>query len=162
MFEILLHKWQTVHLIRHYFDWSKTGFQTHWFHVTCTTPIRQQVTSWKMRAYRNIFYQNYFKMFFWQISFWWSYILWFVTVGKLYNYWYTVDSLSRPRSSRITAYLEVKIWSLPIHENLTTDGKYCRKEKKLLLRSNFSSFPQYFQYISNFKSPITFQFVKCG
>ena len=56
----------------------------------------------------------------------------------------------------------MKIWSLPIHENLTTDGKYCRKEEKLLLRSNFSSFPQYFQYISNFKSPITYQFVKCG
>ena len=59
-------------------------------------------------------------------------------------------------------YLEVKIWSLPIHENLTIDGKYCRKEEKLLLRSNFSSFTQYFQYISNFKSPITYQFVKCG
>ena len=75
---------------------------------------------------------------------------------------YSWLSLSRPRLSRITAYLEVKIWSLPIHENLTTDGKYCRKEDKLLLRSNFSSFPQYFQYISNFKSPITYQFVKCG
>ena len=75
---------------------------------------------------------------------------------------YSWLSLSRPRLSRITAYLEVKIWSLPIHENLTTDGKYCRKEEKLLLRSNFSSFPQYFQYISNFKSPITYQFVKCA
>ena len=75
---------------------------------------------------------------------------------------YSWLSLSRPRLSRITAYLEVKIWSLPIHENLTTDGKYCRKEEKLLLRSNFSSFPQYFQYISNFKSPVTYQFVKCG
>ena len=75
---------------------------------------------------------------------------------------YSRLSLSRPRLSRITAYLEAKIWSLPIYENLTTDGKYCRKEEKLLLRSNFSSFPQYFQYISNFKSPITYQFVKCG
>ena len=75
---------------------------------------------------------------------------------------YSWLSLSRPRLSRITAYLEAKIWSLPIYENLTTDGKYCRKEEKLLLRSNFSSFPQYFQYISNFKSPITYQFVKCG
>ena len=75
---------------------------------------------------------------------------------------YSWLSLSRPRLSRITAYLEVKIRSLPIHENLTTDGKYCRKEEKLLLRSNFSSFPQYFQYISNFKSPFTYQFVKCG
>ena len=38
---------------------------------------------------------------------------------------------------------------------------YCGKEEKLLLRSNFSSFPQYFQYISNFKSQITYQFLKC-
>ena len=29
-------------------------------------------------------------------------------------------------------------------------------------RRNFSSFPQYFQYISNLKSPITYKFVKCG
>ena len=60
------------------------------------------------------------------------------------------------------AYLEVKIWSLPKHENLTACKKYCGKEEKLLLRSNFSSFPQYFQYISNFKNPITHIFVKCG
>ena len=66
----------------------------------------------------------------------------------------TVDSRYRTRLSRITAYHEMKIWSLPKHENLTTGKKYCRKEDKLLLRSNFSSFPQYFQYISNFKSPI--------
>ena len=50
-------------------------------------------------------------------------------------------SLYRPRLSRITAYLEVKIWSLPKHENLTTDKKYCGKEEKL---PNFSSFPQNF------------------
>ena len=68
---------------------------------------------------------------------------------------YSWLSLSRTRLSRITAYLEVKIWSLPKHENLTkkqkkkkTKKKYCGKEEKLLLRSNFSSFPQYFQYIS--------------
>ena len=60
----------------------------------------------------------------------------------------TVDSLSRPGLSRITAYLEVKVWSLPKYANLTTCKKYCGKEEKLLLRSNFSSFPQYFQYIS--------------
>ena len=63
--------------------------------------------------------------------------------------------LSRTRLSRITAYLEVKICFLPKHKNLTTCKKYCGKGEKLLLRSNFSSFPQYFQYISNFKSPIT-------
>ena len=33
---------------------------------------------------------------------------------------YKVDSLSRLYLSRITAYLEVKIWSLFKHENLTT------------------------------------------
>ena len=35
----------------------------------------------------------------------------------------TIDSLSRPRLSRITAYLEVKSLSLPKHENLTTGKK---------------------------------------
>ena len=75
---------------------------------------------------------------------------------------YSWLSLSRTRLSRITAYLEVKVWSLPKHEDLTTGKKYCGKEEKLLLRSNFSSFPQYFQYISNFRSQITHIFVKCG
>ena len=70
--------------------------------------------------------------------------------------------LSRPRLSRITAYLEVKTWSLLKNENLIQVTKYCGKEEKLLQRSNFSSFPQYFQHISNFKSPITSTFVKCG
>ena len=68
---------------------------------------------------------------------------------------YSWLSLSRPRLSRITAYLEVKIWSLPKHENITTGKKYCGKEEKLLLRSNFSSFPQYFQYIPSLKNLIT-------
>ena len=70
--------------------------------------------------------------------------------------WCSWLSVSRPRLSRITAYLEVKIWPLLELENVTTGKKYCGKEEKLLLRSNFSSFPQYFQYISNFKSPITY------
>ena len=56
----------------------------------------------------------------------------------------------------------MKIWSLPKQEHLTTGKKYCGKEEKLFLRSNFSYFPQYFQYISNFKSPITYIFVKYG
>ena len=34
--------------------------------------------------------------------------------------------------------------------------------EKRSLRSNFSSFPQYFQFISNFKRQITESFVKCG
>ena len=56
-----------------------------------------------------------------------------------------------------TAYLEVKIWSLLKHENLITGNKILWKRG----RSNFSSFPQYFQHISNFKSPITYTYVKC-
>ena len=36
---------------------------------------------------------------------------------------YSRLSLSRPRLSRITAYLEVKIWFLFKHENLTTGNK---------------------------------------
>ena len=63
--------------------------------------------------------------------------------------WTTVDSHYLE-----LAYLEAKIWSLPKHENLATGKTYCGKEEKLLLRSNFSFFPQYFQYISNFKSLI--------
>ena len=55
----------------------------------------------------------------------------------------------------------MKILSLPKHENLTTSKKYCGKEEKLLLRNSFSIFPQYFLYISNVKSPITYKFVKC-
>ena len=47
-----------------------------------------------------------------------------------YTCWkYSCISLSRPRLSRITAYLEVKIWSLPRHENLTT-GKTNIVEKR--------------------------------
>ena len=74
----------------------------------------------------------------------------------LYSLLYSWLSLSRPRLSRITAYFEVKIWSLPKHENLTTGKKYSGKEEKLLLFSTI------FQYISNFKSPIVHIFVKCG
>ena len=35
-------------------------------------------------------------------------------------------------------------------------------EKNFILRSNFSSFPQRFQYISNFNGQITYLFVKSG
>ena len=39
--------------------------------------------------------------------------------------------------------------------------KYCGKEEKLLLMSSFFSFAQYLQYMSNFRSQITYSFVKC-
>ena len=43
----------------------------------------------------------------------------------------TVESRYLDLTSRITAYLEVKILSLPKHEKLTTGEKYCGKEEKL-------------------------------
>ena len=68
----------------------------------------------------------------------------FISIFYIILYTYSWLSLSRPRLSRITAYLEVKIWFLPKHKNLTTGKKYCGKEEKLLLRSNFSSFHNIF------------------
>ena len=68
-------------------------------------------------------------------------------------------SLSRLRLSRIIAYIEVKIWTLLKHKYLTTGTKIPWKRGEI--RSNFSSFPQYFQDIFNFRSKITYSFVKC-
>ena len=70
---------------------------------------------------------------------------------------YSRLSLSRLRLFRMTANLEMKIWCLFKHETLTTSNKIMWKR-----RSNFSSFPHYFQYISNFRSQITYSFMKCG
>ena len=64
---------------------------------------------------------------------------------------YSRPSLSRPRLSRINVYIEGKFWSLFIMEILEQLTKYCGKEEKLLLRSNFSSFPHYYIYISGVK-----------
>ena len=75
---------------------------------------------------------------------------------------YSRLSLSRTRLSRITAYLEVKIWSLFNTEIYQQTTKYCGKEDKLLLRSNFSPFPQYFQYISNLRVKLHIHSVKGG
>ena len=76
---------------------------------------------------------------------------------------HTVDLLSQLHLSRINACLEVRksgsCFNMEILQQVT---KYCGKEEKLLLRSNFSSFPQYFQYISSFWSQITYIFVICG
>ena len=65
---------------------------------------------------------------------------------------YTRLSLARLCLSRITAYLEVKIWSLFSHEHITIGTK-------ILWKRGESSFPQYFQYISNFRSQITYSVV---
>ena len=55
---------------------------------------------------------------------------------------YSWLSLSPTRLSRTTAYLEVKILSLPKHR--TTSKKYCGKEEKLHLRSNSPLFHNIF------------------
>ena len=56
-----------------------------------------------------------------------------VHITKTCLFKYSRLPLSRPRLSRITACLEVKIWSLFLHGNQTTGNK--------ILWSNFSSFP---------------------
>ena len=75
---------------------------------------------------------------------------------------YSQLSLSRIRLSRITAYLEVKIWSLFKHENLTTGNKILWKRGEISPKEKFLLFSQYFQYIVNFRSQITYSFVKCA
>ena len=47
-------------------------------------------------------------------------------------------------------------------ENYQQATKYCGKEEKLLLRSNFSSFSQYFQYFSNLRVKLHIHSVKGG
>ena len=57
----------------------------------------------------------------------------FITVLLCTYVWYGNYSrllISRLRLSRITAYLEVKIWSLFKHENLKTSKKTKKKKKK--------------------------------
>ena len=85
--------------------------------------------------------------------------VWFVSSWCCCYSWL---SLSRYRLSRIKPYLEAVIWSLLKHKNLTIGNKLLWKRGEIALRSNFSSFPQYFQYISNFRSQITYTFVKYG
>ena len=52
-----------------------------------------------------------------------------------YLYIYSWLPLSRPRLSRITTYLEVKLWSLPKYENLTTGKKIFWKRGEIVLKS---------------------------
>ena len=72
-------------------------------------------------------------------------------------------SLSRTRLFRITAYLEVKIWSLFKHESMTTGSKIMWKRGEIAPKEQFLLFSTLFYiYISNFNSQITYSFVKCG
>ena len=75
---------------------------------------------------------------------------------------YSRTSLFRTRLFRITAYLEMKIWSLFEHETMTTGNKIMWKRGEIAPKEQFLPFPQYFQYISIFRSQITYSFVKCG
>ena len=68
-------------------------------------------------------------------------------ITNIQNKWflkYSRLTLSRPRLTRTTAYLEMKIWTLFSHENLTAGNKILWKREEIAPRSNFSSFPQYF------------------
>ena len=58
----------------------------------------------------------------------------------------------------------MKIWSMPKHENLTTGKKIlCKKGRNCFYKEQFLLLSTIFKKnISNFKSPITYIFVKCG
>ena len=84
-----------------------------------------------------------------------------LNVVVCYSY-YGRLSLSRLGISRITVYLEVKIWSLFNHKNLSTGNKILWKRGEIVPKKNFSSVLQSFQYISNFRCRTTYSLVKCG
>ena len=76
---------------------------------------------------------------------------------------YSRTSLSRTRLFWITAYLEVKIWSLFLHETMTTGKKIMWKRGEIAPKEQFLLFSTLFYiYISNFRSQITYSFVKWG
>ena len=57
---------------------------------------------------------------------------------------YSWLSLSRPRLSRITAYLEVKVWSLLKNENLITSNKILWKRGEIAPKEQFLLFHNIF------------------
>ena len=59
-------------------------------------------------------------------------------------YYYSWLSLSRRRLSRITAYLEVKIWSLLKNENLITGNKILWKRGEIAPKEQFLLFSTIF------------------
>ena len=76
---------------------------------------------------------------------------------------YSRFSLSRPRLSRVTAYLEVKIWSLFSHGNLTTCIKILWIRGEIAPLGAISPlFHNIFNISLNFRSQITYSFIKCG
>ena len=80
-----------------------------------------------------------------------------IFIGK-----YSRTSISRTRLFRITAYLEVKIWSQFQHETMTTGNKIMWERGEIAPKEQFLLFSTLFYiYISNFRSQITYSFVKC-
>ena len=57
---------------------------------------------------------------------------------QIFSLLYTVDLLSRPCLSRITAYLEVKILSLTKHENPTTGKKILWKRGEIAIQEQIA------------------------
>ena len=70
---------------------------------------------------------------------------------------YSRTSLSRTRLFRITANLEVKIWADFLHKTMTTEQINVEKRRNCSLFSTL-----FYIYISNFRSQITYSFIKCG
>ena len=76
---------------------------------------------------------------------------------------YSWLSLSRLWLSRITAYLEKKIWSLYKHRNRTSGNKILWIRGEIAPQEQFLPFSTIFStYISNERSQITCSFVKFG
>ena len=76
---------------------------------------------------------------------------------------YSRLSLSRLRLSRITAYLEEKIWSLFKHRNLTSGNKILWIRGEIAPQEQFLPFTTIFSiYISNKRSLITYSLLKFG
>ena len=81
-----------------------------------------------------------------------------VSMGTLYSdiFIYSQLSLSRLQFSRITAYLEEKIWSLFVHRNLKSGYKILWKRGEIAPGEQFLPFSTIFSiYNSNLRSPIT-------
>ena len=65
----------------------------------------------------------------------------------LYNHIFTFLLYSQLSLSRITAYLEEKMWSLFYHKNLKSGYKILWKRGEIAPGEQSPPFPQYFQYI---------------
>ena len=86
-----------------------------------------------------------------------------ITIIHLRRYTHTVDSryldLAYLEKLLISKWKSGPCFNTGIYQQAT---KYWGKVEKLLLRSNFSSFPQYFQYISNLGVKLHIPYVKGG